>query len=115
MTRFRIAGLPYLTASLLAAAACANVESLVPNDGVQVRIGDFFFAPDTVTVTVGTVVRWTNDGAQQHRVASDNGLWESSLLPRTWWFEVRFDSAGTYSYHCQASAGHDEVGTVIVQ
>jgi plastocyanin len=104
-----------LAALLAATATCADVDSPVPNDGIQVRIGDFFYSPDTVTVAVGTVVRWTNDGNVQHRVASDAALWESPLLPRTFWFEVRFDSAGTYNYHCLADAGHDEVGTVIVR
>src|SRR2546422_7558790 len=69
-------------------------------------------SPDTITVGVGLPVRWTNEGRVYHTVVSDSSLWSSNLLAPTWWFEVRFDSAGTFPYHCSQHAGM--TGTVIV-
>lgn len=105
--------------ALLAAAggtACGGLDDPAPDPGtVLVGIGSGFYAPDTVTVGVGTVVRWTNgDASQLHRVVAAGGFWQSSLLFPNWWFEVRFDSAGTFDYQCLADSTHTETGTVIV-
>jgi len=78
---------------------------------VFVTARDTLFTPDTITVGVGFPVRWTNEGMLQHSVVSDNGLWSSSLLQHNAWFEVRFDSAGSFPYHCSVHAGM--VGTVL--
>jgi plastocyanin len=58
-------------------------------------------------------VRWTNEGAVNHTVGSDSSLWSSNLLAPSWWFEVRFDSAGTFPYHCSQHFGM--TGVVVVQ
>lgn len=79
---------------------------------VFVSARDGFFAPDTIHVDVGLPVRWTNDGSVNHTVVSDSALWTSNTLAPTWWFEVRFDSAGTYPYHCSLHSGM--TGTVVV-
>lgn len=78
---------------------------------VFVTAGDTLFTPDTITVGVGFPVRWTNAGLLQHSVVSDGGLFASGLLQHNAWFEVRFDSAGTFPYHCSEHAGM--VGTVL--
>jgi plastocyanin len=102
--------------SAVATVACRNNDDLtsVRPGTVFVAARDSFFQPDTITIAVGIPVRWTNAGTVYHTVVSDSGLWGSSLLSPTWWFEVRFDSAGTFPYHCSQ---HDSTmtGTVIVQ
>ncbi len=82
---------------------------------VLVNIQDTYFLPETVVVTRGRNVRWTNRGVAQHRVVADTAAWQSNLLPNNWWFEVRFDSLGTFGYHCLADSTHTETGVVIVQ
>src|SRR5258708_36510854 len=72
---------------------------------VLVAARDSFFTPDTIHVPVGSPVRWTNEGRVYHTVVSDSALWSSSLLAPTWWFEIRFDSVGTFPYHCSQHAG----------
>ena len=103
-----------VVAAALALCGCSVNDDIVtpPPGTVFVSIRDTGYQPDTVTITVGKSVRWTNAGAAQHTVASDAQLWASDLLPNGWWFEVRFDSSGTFDYHCSA---HAETGTVIVQ
>ena len=78
---------------------------------VFVALRDTLFVPDTITVPVGSPVRWTNEGMILHSVVSDSGLFASGLLQPNAWFEVRFDSAGTFPYHCSQHASM--VGTVL--
>lgn len=101
-------------AGALTLAACSSDDIGQPAPGTTfVAVRDSFFQPDTVTVLVGRSVRWTNGGAAIHTVVSDSVLWQSPLLYSTYWFEVRFDSAGTFPYHCSQHSGM--TGTVIVQ
>lgn len=62
---------------------------------------DFRFVPDTVTITSGIPVRWTNRGAQAHTVTSDSaGLFNSGTLSSGAVYDRTFSSTGTYKYHC---------------
>lgn len=98
----------------LALSACGAEDFTQPPPGtVFVSARDTFFQPETVTVTLGKSVRWTNQGALQHTVVADSAPWQSGLLAPTWWFEVLFDSAGAFPYHCSQHVGM--TGTVIVQ
>ena len=111
----KAAALPRALAAVLALGACTGIEDQGPAAGtVPVIVGDNFFQPETVTVVLGRVVRWTNHGAAPHRVASSNALWQSNPLPTNFWFEVRFDSVGTFDYACLVDSTHTETGTVIV-
>lgn len=101
-------------AAALALHACTANDFTRPPDGtVFVRVGDTFFQPGTVNVPLGRSVRWTNEGALQHTVVADSVPWQSGLLSPQWWFEVRFDSLGTFTYHCSVHPGM--TGTVLVQ
>jgi plastocyanin len=109
-----------VAAAAAAAAGVALVLACKPKDITGIRPGtvfvaarDSFFAPDTITVGRGLPVRWTNEGAVNHTVVSDSSLWSSNLLAPSWWFEVRFDSAGTFPYHCSQHSGM--TGVVVVQ
>jgi len=95
----------------LIACKARDITRVLPGT-VFVAARDSFFRPDTIRVTVGVPVRWTNEGTVYHTVVSDSALWASNLLAPTWWFEVRFDSAGTFPYHCSQHAAM--IGTVIV-
>jgi plastocyanin len=99
--------------SAVAALACGknDIGGIQPGT-VFVSARDSFFQPDTIQVKAGLPVRWTNDGTVGHTVVSDSGLWTSNVMAPAWWFEVRFDSAGTYPYHCSLHAGM--TGTVVV-
>jgi plastocyanin len=103
------------SAWIVAAAVLACKDEPLGNiepGTVLVAARDSFFTPDTINVAAGLPVRWTNEGTVQHTVVSDAALWSSQPLAPTWWFEVRFDSAGTYPYHCSLHTGM--VGTVVV-
>ena len=100
-----------LSAAVVLACKEEDIGGIQPGT-VFVSARDSFFQPDTIHVDVGLPVRWTNDGSVLHTVVSDSALWTSELLAPTYWFEVRFDSAGTYPYHCSEHSGM--TGTVVV-
>lgn len=113
-TRRASALLLVAVAAALAMFACRVEDFTRPAAGtVFVGIRDTFFTPETVTVMLHKSVRWTNEGALQHTVVADSAPWQSGLLAPTVWFEVLFDSAGGFTYHCSQHPGM--TGTVVVQ
>jgi plastocyanin len=100
-----------LTAAVVLACSKSDIGGIQPGT-VFVAARDSFFLPDTIVVDVGLPVRWTNEGSLVHSVVSDGALWASDTLAPSWWFEARFDSAGSYPYHCSLHSGM--IGTVVV-
>ena len=120
LTRLVMAG------SLAAAAACSSSTSPA---GVGVTIQDFSFSPSTLTIKVGTSVKWTNKGPSGHTATSDNGMWDSGTLGAPsgggaygggtagGTYEFTFTTMGTYHYHCMlhpASSYPSFTGTITV-
>ncbi len=105
-------GLLVAGATVLVLSACPSDIGAPVEGTVFVSIEDTLFQPQTITVAPGGSVRWTNDGAILHSVVSDSGLFQSQLLSPRFWYDVRFDSLGTFPYHCSL---HQETGTVNVQ
>ncbi len=66
----------------------------------EVKIDNFSFAPGTVTVPVGTTVRWMNRDDVPHTVVSDDKIFKSKALDTDEEFAYTFTKAGTYSYFC---------------
>ena len=67
----------------------------------EVAIDKFSFSPNTVTVSVGATVTWTNHDNVPHVVSSaDNQFKKSSLLKTSQSFSHTFATTGTYNYFC---------------
>jgi plastocyanin len=110
---------------LLLATACGSSSSSpqtptapAPNGpavsipkGAEV-LGNQAFAPDSLDVTAGSTVTWTNTDSVTHTSTSDNGAWNSGNIGSGKQFSVSFPTAGTFSYHCTIHPGM--VGTVVV-
>jgi len=84
---------------------------------VTVAAVNFRFEPETRTVNVGDVVRWTFAG-DPHTVTSGapgtpDGRFDSGVRDPGGSFQVTFDSPGTFRYFCQI---HPEqmFGTIVV-
>jgi plastocyanin len=73
------------------------------------------YNPNPVTVSAGTTVTWTNtDTAAPHTVSSDTNLFESGNMAQgTGTFSFKFDTKGTFPYHCSLHRGM--VASVVVQ
>ena len=77
-----------------------------------VTIANFAFQPATLTVTAGDTVTWNNTDAVSHTSTSDTGVWDSKPIPSGGTFSFRFDTPGTFTYHC---AIHPQMhGTIVV-
>jgi plastocyanin len=79
----------------------------------EVRVDNFTFGPDTLTVAVNTTVTWVNKDDIPHVIASNDGLFKSKALDTDQKYSYIFTKAGTYPYYC---AIHPKmVGKIIVQ
>jgi plastocyanin len=79
----------------------------------EVRVDNFSFAPETLTVTVNSTVTWVNKDDVPHVIASNDGLFKSKGLDTDDKFSFTFNKAGTYSYYC--SIHPKMVGKIVVQ
>jgi len=107
--------LPVLVAMVLLAAAsssvAANAQPLAATAGV--KIDNFVFGPQTITVPVGTTVTWTNADDIPHTSVSTEGVFKSKVLDTDEKFSYTFTKAGTYPYYCTI---HPKMtGKVVVQ
>jgi plastocyanin len=96
--------------TLAAAQSATSVNSSV----VIVKIGNFTYEPQSVTVKPGTVVKWVNEDDVPHTVTgSDAGSpLHSSALDTDDSYTATVNAAGTYKYFC---AIHPHmVGTLVV-
>ena len=68
---------------------------------VVVKIDNFSFSPATITVPVGTTIRWTNRDDIPHTVVSDDKTtFKSRPLDTDDRFSYNFSKEGTYTYFC---------------
>ncbi|MBD3233616.1 MAG: T9SS type A sorting domain-containing protein [candidate division Zixibacteria bacterium] len=81
-----------VTVALLAPSSYAG--------NVDVAIQNFSFVPEDVTIGVGDEVRWENFDGVNHTSTSDDGVWDSGVIPPGERFEFQFNTAGEYPYHC---------------
>jgi plastocyanin len=82
----------------------------------DVTIAGFAFNPAVITVTAGTIVRWTNADPFTHTTTSDIGSldpWDSGELGLGGTFTKTFATPGTFGYHC-AIHFTSMLGTVVV-
>ncbi len=79
----------------------------------EVRVDNFSFGPDTLTVPTNSTVTWVNKDDVPHVIASNEGLFKSKALDTDDKYSYTFSKAGTYSYYC--SIHPKMVGKVIVQ
>ncbi len=80
---------------------------------VEVKIDNFSFGPQSITVAVGTTVKWTNRDDIPHTVVSSEGVFKSRVLDTDETFSFTFTKAGSYPYFC--SVHPKMTGTVVVQ
>jgi plastocyanin len=97
-----VSGSPSVTASDQPSAAAA-----------EVKIDNFVFGPQTITVPVGSTVTWTNKDDIPHTTVSTDGVFKSKVMDTDEQFSFKFTKAGTYAYFC--SVHPKMTGKVVVQ
>jgi plastocyanin len=80
---------------------------------LEVRVDNFTFGPDTLTVPVNSTVTWVNKDDLPHTIASTDGVFKSKALDTDDKYSYTFSKAGTYAYFC--SIHPKMVGKIVVQ
>lgn len=125
MISFRVSALPLAALAIIGIAAVsgcgktgtANLNSVTPSlvqpaTTVGVSISGFAFHPKTLTIEVGTTVKWTNHQNVTHTVTANGGSFNSGHLPPGDTFSHTFTKAGKFPYHCMIHTFMH--GTVVV-
>ena len=90
-----------LSIALAAALALTFFAASARAADVDVKIDNFVFTPQTLTIKPGTTVTWTNgDDIPHSLVASQQGLFRSRAMDTGETFRFTFTSAGTFEYFC---------------
>ncbi|MGH2558083.1 MAG: cupredoxin domain-containing protein [Thermomicrobiales bacterium] len=114
MTRLRTPrAMLSLVTALTMAVALVLISGVAParaQGTVSVSIIDNAFDPGSITVTAGTTVVWTNNGAVAHTVTGDG--FDSGTVDSGGTYSLTFDTPGTYDYVCTIHSGM--AGSVIV-
>ena len=78
---------------------------------VEVKMEDFSFKPDSVSISSGDTVKWTNMDSAGHDVLGTD--FKSSMLQKGDSYEHQFTKSGAYDYVCSVHPGMK--GTIIVK
>ena len=101
-----------------------NAQSIVSTHRVataDITILNTAFSPSTLSIPIGTTVRWINRASSSHRVISDSSVEHPELaslfsatasVPNSV-YEFKFGYRGTYQYHDQLNPAVS--GTITVQ
>jgi plastocyanin len=110
---------PALILLTLAVAACGDDgDSSTSTDGgtpasttsepsgeavraAKVKIIEFAYDPDPVTVQVGGKVIWLNEDTAPHTATAEDGSFDTGTLARGKLKSATFKQAGTYAYFCE--------------
>ena len=102
-------------ALLLATVSIIHPPRMKADDAksTEIRVDNFTFAPDTLTIPVNSTVTWINKDDIPHVIASSDGVFKSRALDTDQQYTYTFTKAGTYPYYC--SIHPKMVGKVVVQ
>ena len=110
----RIAGVVMIAILMLFAGSSRLAASDQPSAAnVAVKIDNFVFGPQAITVPVGTTVTWTNSDDIPHTAVSTDGVFKSKVMDTDEKFSYTFTKAGTYTYYC--SVHPKMTGQVVVK
>jgi plastocyanin len=95
---------------VVALSACSSNEAARPISKPDVRITGFLFKPETLSVTAGATVTWTNSDDIAHTVTagtpgSPTGAFDSGDRTKVQTFEHPFSNPGTFAYFCRKHNG----------
>jgi plastocyanin len=67
----------------------------------QVKISNFAFAPETITISAGSKLVFTNYDGSEHTVTAKDGSFDSGLFGKGETYTRTFTKAGTYEIYCK--------------
>jgi plastocyanin len=102
-----------LSAGVLALALLAPPAAMAEPAAMEVKIDNFTFAPQRLTVKAGATVTWINEDDIPHTVAATGLAFRSKVLDTDDKFSFTFTTAGTFEYFC--SLHPHMTGTIVVE
>jgi len=81
----------------------------------DVTVQNFSFSPQTLTITTGDIVRWTNISGTHNVRANDDSFYFGPAAPAPWEFTHTFTTSGDFPYYCEPHLSMGMTGTIIVQ
>lgn len=87
--------------------------AIVTGRAAAVTIKNYAFAPQSLTVKVGTRVSWTNRDSTAHTATMDQGALDTGTINPGQSKTIEFTHPGTYAYHCAFHAFMTGTITVI--
>lgn len=99
---------PWMTASFVLEEVKepVKVDVSIPQGASIEQIGQLYYDPTDISVSIGTTVVWTNNDNAAHTATSGNleqgisGEFDCDLIPPGGTFEHTFNAAGTSDYFC---------------
>jgi plastocyanin len=110
---------PALCAGLLQLAllaplgAMAEPATAATAADTEVKIDNFTFVPQRVTVKPGTTVTWINEDDIPHAIAATGKEFRSKVLDTNDKYSFTFTTVGTFEYFC--SLHPHMTGTIVVE
>jgi plastocyanin len=84
----------------IVAQAGTPVPSPMPSPVSIIHIKNFAYVPDSVTIPVGSTVKFVEDDETPHTVTASDGSFDSGNLNQKQSWTHLFTKAGTYAYYC---------------
>ena len=81
-------------------------EVIIPVGAAVQQIGQIYYDPQDISVSLDTTVEWINEDETIHTVTSGSpeagasGIFDSGIMDAGASFTYTFDSAGTFDYYC---------------
>jgi plastocyanin len=80
-------------------------EVIMPTGAGIQQVGQIYYDPQDISVSLGSTVQWINDDETIHTVTSTvdgvpSGIFDSGIIDAGNSFTYTFDSAGTFDYFC---------------
>jgi len=101
-----------LCLALGVAAALGDAPAHAAAAATTVKIENFTFEPQTLTIHAGTTITWVNDDDIPHLVAENEGRFRSAALDTGDSYSETLTAPGTIEYFC---ALHPHMtGTIVV-
>lgn len=91
------------------------LEEQAGSNIVTITAAGTSFSPATVTIDVGTTVRWVNGGGSHTVTPDGHSAWARAVLNSGQMFEHTFNTAGTFAYYCEPHRDAGMTGTITVQ
>ncbi len=81
--------------------SCKKDDNPVAPFTTNISMAGLSYSPSSISVTKGSVVKWTNNDASPHTATSDDGTtFNSGNLAAGSTYSYTTTTAGTYPYHC---------------